>query len=144
LRGRVARRRGERREWKHCGDERDAMQGREIHVDTPAGESARMLLPYLRGVPPMKRALSWLAIAALAAVVPCAAQNAPAWPNKPVKLVAVFPPGGSVDQVARIFAAQLTTQLGQQVIVENRGGASGSIGTQAVATAPPDGYTWGV
>jgi tripartite-type tricarboxylate transporter receptor subunit TctC len=69
---------------------------------------------------------------------------AQAWPAKPVKMIAVFPPGGSVDQVARIFAAQLTTQTGQQFIVENRGGASGSIGTQAVASAPPDGYTWGV
>ena len=66
------------------------------------------------------------------------------WPSKPVKLIAVFPPGGSVDQVARIFAAQLTQQLGQQFVVENRGGASGSIGTQAVATSPPDGYTFGV
>src|SRR5688572_27737040 len=60
------------------------------------------------------------------------------WPSKPVRLVAVFPPGGSVDQVARIFAAQLTVQMGQQFVVENKGGASGSIGTQAVATAPPD------
>lgn len=66
------------------------------------------------------------------------------WPSKPVKLIAVFPPGGSVDQVARIFAAQLTTQTGQQFIVDNRGGASGSIGTQVVATSPADGYTFGV
>jgi tripartite-type tricarboxylate transporter receptor subunit TctC len=56
----------------------------------------------------------------------------------------VFPPGGSVDQVARVFAAQLTQQTGQQFIVDNRGGASGSIGTQVVATSPPDGYTFGV
>ena len=69
---------------------------------------------------------------------------AQAWPSKPVKIIAPFPPGGSVDQVSRIFAAQLTTQLGQQFVVENRSGASGSIGTQAVATAPPDGYTIGV
>jgi tripartite-type tricarboxylate transporter receptor subunit TctC len=66
------------------------------------------------------------------------------WPAKPVKLVAVFPPGGSVDQVARIFAAQLSQQTGQQFIVENKGGASGSIGAQLVATSPPDGYTFGV
>jgi tripartite-type tricarboxylate transporter receptor subunit TctC len=72
------------------------------------------------------------------------AAHAQQWPTKPVRIVAVFPPGGSVDQVARIFAAQLTTQTGQQFIVENKGGASGSIGTQAVATAPPDGYTFGV
>jgi tripartite-type tricarboxylate transporter receptor subunit TctC len=67
-----------------------------------------------------------------------------AWPTKPVKIISVFPPGGSVDQVARIFAAQLTKQTGQQFIVDNRGGASGSIGTQVVATSPPDGYTFGV
>ncbi len=80
---------------------------------------------------------------AFAAVVALPLQAQP-WPSKPVKLVAVFPPGGSVDQVARIFAAQLTQQTGQQFIVENRGGASGSIGTQAVSAAPPDGYTFGV
>src|SRR6266511_1296456 len=61
------------------------------------------------------------------------------WPSKPVKIIAVFPPGGSVDQVARIIAQQLTLQTGQQVIVENRGGASGSIGTAALAKADPDG-----
>jgi tripartite-type tricarboxylate transporter receptor subunit TctC len=65
------------------------------------------------------------------------------WPAKPVKLIAVFPPGGSVDQVSRIVAQQLTVQTGQTVIVENRGGASGSIGTAALAKADPDGYTLG-
>jgi tripartite-type tricarboxylate transporter receptor subunit TctC len=68
-----------------------------------------------------------------------------AWPTKqPIKLVAVFPPGGSVDQVARILAQPLSLQLGQTVIVDNRGGASGSIGTAAVAAAPADGYTFAV
>lgn len=67
-----------------------------------------------------------------------------AWPTRPVKLIAVFPPGGSVDQVARIFAVQLSQQLGQQFIVENRGGAAGSIGTAALAKSAPDGYTFGV
>ncbi len=66
------------------------------------------------------------------------------WPAKPVKIISVFPPGGSVDQVARILAAQLSQQTGQQFIVDDRGGASGSIGTQVVASAPPDGYTFGV
>src|SRR5260370_24394273 len=80
--------------------------------------------------------------AALLGAVTLAAQAQAPWPNKPVKIISVFPPGGSVDQVARVFAAQLTTQLGQQVIVDNRGGASGSIGTQVVATSPPDGYTF--
>jgi tripartite-type tricarboxylate transporter receptor subunit TctC len=69
---------------------------------------------------------------------------AQAWPNKPVKLVAVFPPGGSVDQVARIMSVPLQKVLGQPVIVDNKGGASGSIGTAAVAKSDPDGYTFAV
>jgi tripartite-type tricarboxylate transporter receptor subunit TctC len=91
----------------------------------------------------MKRAVLVTIFAALLGAVPLAAL-AQAWPAKPVKIIVPFPPGGSVDQVARIFAAQLTTQLGQQFVVENRSGASGSIGTQAVATAPADGYTLGI
>lgn len=71
--------------------------------------------------------------------------HAQAWPSKqPIKFVAVFPPGGSVDQVARILAQPMSQQLGQSVIVENRGGASGAIGTAAVAQAAPDGYTFAV
>jgi len=70
---------------------------------------------------------------------------AQAWPTKQaIKLVAVFPPGGSVDQVARIIAPVLAQQLGQSVIVENKGGASGVIGTSAVLAAPADGYTFAV
>jgi tripartite-type tricarboxylate transporter receptor subunit TctC len=83
-----------------------------------------------------------LAAAALAVSSIAAAQ---AWPTKgPIKLVAVFPPGGSVDQVARILAQPLQQALGQTVIVDNKGGASGSIGTGAVAASPPDGYTFAV
>lgn len=81
--------------------------------------------------------------AGLLATLSLAVHAQESWPSKPIRLIAVFPPGGSVDQVARIFAAKLTQQLGQPVIVENRGGASGSIGTQAVATSPPDGHTFG-
>jgi tripartite-type tricarboxylate transporter receptor subunit TctC len=74
-----------------------------------------------------------------------AAALAQAWPKaQPIKLVAVFPPGGSVDQVARILQGPLQQQLGQTVVVENKGGASGSIGTAAVAAAPADGYTFAV
>jgi len=84
-----------------------------------------------------------------ALVLSCAAVFAPVaaaqqWPSKTVKLIAVFPPGGSVDQVARIIAQQLSLQTGQQFIVDNRGGASGSIGTALLAKADPDGYTIGV
>jgi tripartite-type tricarboxylate transporter receptor subunit TctC len=90
------------------------------------------------------RALFVAFACAFLSVVPIAAQSQGTWPVKPVKIIAVFPPGGSVDQVARVFAAQLTQQTGQQFIVDNRGGASGSIGTQVVASSPPDGYTFGV
>ncbi|MES2190538.1 MAG: tripartite tricarboxylate transporter substrate binding protein [Pseudomonadota bacterium] len=82
---------------------------------------------------------------ALAATAGACAQSGPAWPTRgPIKLVAVFPPGGSVDQVARILAQPLQAQLGQSVIVENKGGASGSIGAAAVAASPADGYTFAV
>jgi tripartite-type tricarboxylate transporter receptor subunit TctC len=85
------------------------------------------------------RRLIAAALLILLAPMPALAQN---WPSKAVRLIAPFPPGGSVDQVARILAQQLTAQLGQQFIVDNRGGASGSIGTMAAAKSPPDGYTF--
>lgn len=84
-------------------------------------------------------------IAIAAASLTCAAVFAQAWPTRqPIKLVAVFPPGGSVDQVARILSQPLQAQLGQTVIVENKGGASGSIGAAFVAQSPADGYTFAV
>ena len=85
----------------------------------------------------------WIATIAAAGLTLAAQAQAP-WPAKPGRIIVGFPPGGSVDQVARVLAQELGTQLGQQFIVENRTGASGSIGAQAVATAPPDGYTIGV
>ena len=67
------------------------------------------------------------------------------WPTqKPIRLIAVFPPGGSVDQVARILAPALQAELKQNVIVENIGGASGVIGTSAMTRSEPDGYTFAV
>jgi tripartite-type tricarboxylate transporter receptor subunit TctC len=94
--------------------------------------------------------LALAATACLAAPLGALAQTAstgagPAWPAKqPIKLIAVFPPGGSVDQVARLLAQPLSLQLGQSVVVENKGGASGSIGAAAGAAAPADGYTFAV
>ena len=84
-----------------------------------------------------------MAIAAtLMTAVPSHAQE---WPGRqPVKLIAVFPPGGSVDQVARLLAPALQQELGQNVIVDNKGGASGSIGAAQVAASVPDGYTYAV
>ena len=67
------------------------------------------------------------------------------WPTqKPIRLIAVFPPGGSVDQVARVFAPAVQSELKQNVIVENIGGASGVIGTSAMTRADADGYTFAV
>jgi tripartite-type tricarboxylate transporter receptor subunit TctC len=84
-------------------------------------------------------------LAAFALATFTASALAQAWPAKgPIKLVAVFPPGGSVDQVARILQPALQQQLGQTVIVDNKGGASGTIGAGVVATSPPDGYTFAV
>ena len=90
---------------------------------------------------PLRIVLAVLAAACAMLPAGAGAQN---WPAKPVRIIAVFPPGGSVDQVARILAQQLTVQTGQQVIVENKGGASGSIGTALLAKSDPDGYTLGV
>jgi len=92
---------------------------------------------------PSRRLFAALALLACA-TVSVQAQTGD-WPKRqPIKLVAVFPPGGSVDQVSRILAQQLTHQLGQTVIVENKVGASGVIGTHYVLSAPPDGYSYAV
>jgi tripartite-type tricarboxylate transporter receptor subunit TctC len=67
---------------------------------------------------------------------------AQAWPAKPVTLVVPFPPGGSSDQVARALGQKLNVALGQSFIIENKAGATGTIGATAVKRAAPDGYTW--
>ena len=92
------------------------------------------------GVLRRRAAIGIVALGVIAAL-PAAAQN---WPTKPVKLVVPFPPGGSVDPLARLVGARLSDALGQQFIVENKPGASGSIGTAFVAKSPADGYTFAV
>lgn len=73
---------------------------------------------------------------------PCIAlAQADVYPSKPIRLIVAFAPGGSVDVVARVIAPRLSEKLGQQLVIENRAGASGIIGTEVVATAKPDGYT---
>ena len=85
----------------------------------------------------LKRFLTLLIIA-----LSCAAANALAeYPDKPVKIIVPYPPGGTTDILARVIAQRLGERLKQSFIVENRGGASGAIGTQAVAKSPADGYT---
>jgi tripartite-type tricarboxylate transporter receptor subunit TctC len=75
---------------------------------------------------------------ALALAAPAAAQD---YPVKPVRLIVPFPPGGSNDVVGRMIAQQLSDRLGKQVVVDNRGGAGGVLGTELAANAIPDGYT---
>src|SRR5580704_5895995 len=79
----------------------------------------------------------------LAAVHTAAAQPAP-WPERPIHLIVPFPAGSSSDIVARVVAQKLGERLGQQLVVENRPGASGNLGTEAVAHAAADGYTLGL
>lgn len=86
----------------------------------------------------MKRLLAACTVLALALAAPAHAQK---WPERTVKLVVPYPPGGNVDGAARIVAEKLQSALAQAVVVENRAGAGGLLGSEAVAKAEPDGYT---
>jgi tripartite-type tricarboxylate transporter receptor subunit TctC len=81
------------------------------------------------------------AVAVIAALLTPLLAGAQAYPAKPVRIIAPFPPGGTTDTMCRIVAQRLTESLGKQVVVENRPGAAGKIGHEAVAHAAPDGYT---
>src|SRR5688572_31000767 len=84
----------------------------------------------------MTKLIGWIAAAAL-----CGLAQAQDYPSKPVRILVPFAPGGVADNSARVVAEPLSLRLGQQVVVENRPGASGNIGTQQAAQAAPDGYT---
>ena len=79
-----------------------------------------------------------------ASILHSGASMAQAWPSKPIRMMVPFPPGGSTDIVARIVAQKLSERLGQSIIIENRGGGGGTIGTAAVAKSAPDGYSLAV
>ena len=87
------------------------------------------------------RTRSIIAAALLGAAVTCASASAQDYPTKPITLVVPFPAGGGNDALARLVAEKMSRALGQQVVVENRGGAGGTIATRAVAKTVPDGYT---
>lgn len=90
----------------------------------------------------MKRIAAALAFGLLALTAPAIAQDA--YPSRPITLIVPFAPGGSTDAIGRIVAEGLRQALGRTVVVENRAGAGGSIGTAAIAQAEPDGYTIGI
>src|SRR3954453_6255682 len=79
-----------------------------------------------------------VAAALIAAIVPASAQD---FPNRTIHIVVAYAPGGTGDIVARLIADPLGKALGQNIVIENRAGATGAIGTQAVVSAPPDGHT---
>jgi tripartite-type tricarboxylate transporter receptor subunit TctC len=89
----------------------------------------------------MKRRLLLGAVASGLAT-PSALRAQGAWPDRPIRLIVPWAPGGSTDTIARLFQARLAAILGQPVVIENRGGASGAIGAAEAARAPADGSTW--
>jgi len=92
----------------------------------------------------MFRLLSIALASAVIATSAIAEAGEDGWPQRPLRLVMPFPAGSSTDIIARIVAQKLSHRLGQQIVIENRAGASGNIGADAVAKAAPDGYTIGI
>src|SRR2546429_6277053 len=92
----------------------------------------------------MIRLLSIALASAVIAISAIAEAGEDGWPERPLRLVVPFPAGSSTDIIARILAQKLSHRLAQQIVIENRAGASGNIGADAVAKAAPDGYTIGI
>lgn len=112
----------------HANDFRRAARPPRLHV-APDTNSRRHLL-------------AAAALAAGCASLPLAAPAADAFPSKPITMVVPYPPGGPTDIVARLVAAEMSKTIGQNIVVDNKPGASGMIGADLVARAAPDGYTF--
>ena len=83
-----------------------------------------------------------MALGLAAALAPVAQAQSPSWPNRPIRLIVPFPPGGGTDAFARPLSKVLSQSLGQQVVIDNRGGAGGTLGAELTAKSAPDGYTF--
>jgi len=120
------------------------MNNHRDSTDTSASEPARTT-PAEVPRRTLLRALAGAGIAGAMVAAPWATPTAMAqtgdFPNRPLKLIVPYPPGGNTDRVARMFSVHLATALGQPVVVDNRGGAAGSIGMAAAAKSPANGYT---
>lgn len=92
----------------------------------------------------MRRRHLLLASLAAPAIARAQTSSSGAWPDRPIRFVVPFPPGGSTDVLSRVLCEALAARLGQPVIVENRAGAAGNVGVEAIARARPDGYTIGI
>src|SRR6188768_2655853 len=86
-----------------------------------------------------RKGIAWIA-GVVISVFPTAA-SAQGYPNKPIRMIVPFPPGGGVDFVGRVVGQKLAERIGQQVAIDNRAGANGIVGLQALMASPPDGYT---
>ena len=126
------------------------MRGRSIREADREGRDFRhsliqlppaLTLPLKGGGERISRRLLLTVIAAAALIRPRAARAQTDWPTRPVRVMVPYPPAGGADTTARIVYARLSEDLGQQFAIENRGGAGGTIGEEAVAKAAPDGYT---
>ncbi len=89
----------------------------------------------------MKRVITTLLLLSAGAGAAQTVLAADAWPSRPIRMIVAYPPGGGTDQVGRVMAERLSERLGQNVVVDNRGGATGNIGSELAARATPDGYT---
>lgn len=89
----------------------------------------------------MRQLFRWIALAFAALAFTAGPAAAQTYPTKPIKVIVPYPPGGGTDVVARILSEPLSAELGQPIIIDNRGGAAGNVGTDIAAKAPADGYT---